>query len=119
MAFEISTKTTNSSVEQRNSRYVQGGTTDKYKNRIGWFERRVIERRDDDITVIIRKTEEHRPDLLSYRIYGKSNLMWLVLQYNNIIDIETEFLTDKEIILPNPRRVLLDILNQPTGGNVV
>lgn len=112
-------KRTNSVVKARESRYTQGGLTDRYPTRVGWWERKELKKDDLDITVVIQPAEDRRPDLLAYRVYGKSNLQWLVLQYNAIVDIETEFTTGTEIRLPQPRRVSLDILNQPTGGNPV
>lgn len=112
-----STSRTNNSTELRESRYVQGGTTNRHPNRLGWWERKIFEQQDTDITVTILPNEVGRPDLMATRIYGKANLAWLVLQYNNIVDIETEFTVGKELRLPSVRRVTLDIMTQPTGGN--
>lgn len=119
MATKIKTSTsrTNNATEIRDSRYVQGGTTDRYSNRLGWWERKLFTESDTDITVTIYPNEEHRPDLLAERVYGKSTLMWLVLQYNSIVDIQTEFTTGTQLRLPSQRRVSLDIMSQATGGN--
>ena len=46
------------STEIRNSRYVQGGETDRYANRLGWWERRAMPRQDDDIRYTIDKRVE-------------------------------------------------------------
>lgn len=32
------------------------------------------------------KDEENRPDLISYRIYGTTELWWLVLLYNDLVN---------------------------------
>ena len=117
MTSRLSTSKTNNAVNRRNSRYTQGGTTDRYPNRLGFWDRRSIPESDTDITVVIQTSEDRRPDLVAYNIYGQSELQWLVLQYNNIVDIETEFTAGTEIRLPEPRRVTLDILTQPVGGN--
>ncbi len=105
------------STDSRNSRYVQGGTADIYNNRIGWWERRPIERRDDDIRITIQQTEGQRPDLISQRIYGKAAYSWLVLQYNNIVDPITEMVPGKVLFLPTQSRLILDIISKPPGGN--
>jgi len=114
--------TTNSSfkksTDDRNSRYVQGGNTDIYNNRLGWWEKRTIERANDDIRLVIEQNEGKRPDLISNRIYGKPSYGWLILQYNNIVDIETEMLPGKELFLPSQKRLILDIVSKSTGGTI-
>ena len=104
------------STENRRSRYVQGGETSVYSNRLGWWERRDIPNYDDDIVITISQLHDRRPDLLAADLYGTPSLQWLVLQYNNILDINTEFVAGKEIRLPSEERVMLDLLNQPIGG---
>jgi len=110
---------TKKSTDNRNSRYVQGGTTEVYKNRLGWMEKRVLPRQDDDIRLVIQQNEGKRPDLISNRIYGKAIYSWLVLQYNNIVDVETEMLPGRELFLPTQQRLILDIITKPTGGKIV
>lgn len=105
------------STDNRNSRYVQGGNSDIYSNRMGWWERKPFERRDDDIRFIVSINEAKRPDVISELVYGKAIYAWLVLQYNNIVDIETELLPGKELFLPSQQRLILDIITSPTGGN--
>ncbi len=118
MALHIN-NTFKKSTDNKNSRYVQGGTTDIFTNRLGWWERRVLERQDDDIRVVIRNTEGARPDLISFRIYGKATYSWLVLQYNNIVDPVTEMVPGKELYLPTQKRLILDIITKSPGGNLV
>ncbi len=105
------------SADVRNARQVQGGTVDRYPTRLGWWERREFPARDDDITVVVLPREDRRPDLIANRIYGNAQLAWVVLQFNNIVDVETELRVTTEIRLPSRRRLTLDILNQSTGGN--
>ena len=116
MATRLSTSRTNNAVLAKESRYVQGGLTDRYPTRLGWWERRALRKSDTDITIIVQPGEDRRPDLVAAKAYGKANLQWLVLQYNAIVDIETEFTAGTEIRLPNPRRLALDILTQQVGG---
>jgi len=116
MAAKTSTSRTNNSVNNHKSRYTQGGLTDRYPNRLGWWERRDIPEDDTDITITVTPAEDRRPDLIAYNMYGQSVLAWVVLQFNNIVDIQTELKTGTEIRLPTQRRLMLDILNQSTGG---
>jgi len=117
MAFKANENTTNST-DNRNSRYVQGGTSEIYNNRTGWWERRKFERRDDDLVFDVGTSEVGRPDLISHAVYGKAIYAWLVLQYNNIVDVETELVVGKTLFLPTQDRLILDIITKPTGGNI-
>jgi len=118
MAFKID-NVGNNSTESRNSRYVQGGLTDIYKTRLGWWERRILEKQDNDIVTTVLDREVARADLISFRIYGKATYAWLVLQYNNIVDPETELVKDKSLRLPSQQRLILDIITKPEGGKPV
>lgn len=101
------------------SRYTQGGEADIYPTRVGWWERRVLEKDDTDIFIEINPGEDRRPDMIAYNVYKRANLGWVVLQFNNIVDPEVELTTGTTIRLPSLRRLTLDILSRPTGGNVV
>jgi len=111
--------TTSNSTDQSNSRYVQGGDTDRLSQRLGWWERKEMLFADDDITFEITPEYHHRPDKVAFVMYGNRDLIWLVLQYNTIIDIITEFVTGNTIRLPTPSRVAREILINQTGGKVV
>ncbi len=106
------------STDKRQSRYVQGGATDNFGTRLGWWERRTIQQRDDDIFRTISNQEARRPDLIAFNVYGSAELAWLVLQYNNIVDHIVELAEGKEIRLPPKQRVSLSILTGSTGGVV-
>ena len=107
------------SADQQFSRYVQGGLTDRYNNRLGWWERRTLEHRIDDIQFVVTSGFAGRPDLIASMVYGQDKYAWIVLQYNNIVDIATELVPGKELLLPAVNRLMLDILNQPVGGKPV
>ena len=106
------------STQKRRSRYTQGGTTDIFPDRLGWWERRVIRQRDDDLFHTVTSQEATRADLIAFNAYGDANLDWLVLQYNNIVDNVVELAEGEEIRLPPKQRVSLSILTGSTGGNV-
>lgn len=109
----------NNAVEYGNSRYVQGGTTDRFQNRLGWWERRKLQKRDDDLKFIVGSQTAQRPDLIAFQVYGRVQLAWLVLQYNNIVDEKEELLPGTVLRLPTERRVTLDILTRSPGGKPV
>ncbi len=106
------------SVESRESRYVQGGETETFDKRLGWWERDIITVSQDasDIFITIASQYDKRPDRLAFDMYGRSGLQWLVLQYNSIVDINEEFIAGREIRLPEPSRASLTFLNKRTGG---
>ena len=107
------------SADQQYSRQVQGGIIDRYDNRLGWWERRPLENRIDDIQFIVTPGFANRPDLIASLIYGQDRYSWIVLQYNNIVDVATELVVGKELLLPAVNRLMLDILNQQIGGRPV
>ncbi len=93
------------------SRYSIGGfTTTLPSGRLGWWDRTIFEKRRDDITITITPDIAGRPDLLSYKAYGTTNYTWLILQYNNILDINTEFVVGKTYVIPSPQRVLFEFV---------
>lgn len=97
------------SIKVGKGRYIQGGKTDAFSNRLGWWERTVYEPAVDDITYTISGGESGRADLIAYRLYQQANLAWLVLQFNNIVDPATELQTGTIIQLPTPSRVALSL----------
>ena len=92
-------------------RYGFGGATVDYGTRLGWWERLVFPSATTDEPFTITNKYNKRPDLLAHDVYGRSTLMWLILQYNNILDINTEFVTDAVVILPSKNRVFSEMLN--------
>jgi hypothetical protein len=101
-----------SSVLKNKSRYIQGGKTDINIKRLGWWERFIDIETDQvsDITIVIDTKYDNRPDLIAHDYYKNANLAWIVLQYNNIVDIKEEFIKGKIITIPSFNRVFYDIL---------
>ena len=91
------------------SRYSTGGKTDSFSTRLGWWERYVYTKNRDDVTYTIEQKYNVRPDLLAYEVYGSPSYMWLILQYNNILDVNVEFVVGKKILLPTPQRVKVEL----------
>lgn len=107
------------STKNKNSRYVQGGKTTVYSNRLGWWEKRKIPSHYSDETFVVTGKYVGRPDLIAYKKYNQASLMWLVLQYNNIVDVNEELKEGSVIKLPTHERVALQILTQPVGSGAV
>lgn len=105
-----------SSVKLKASRYVWGGNTDVFPRRLGWWERRVIPYSDSDAIITLTPEYDRRPDLLAYDLYGRDGYSTLILQFNAILDINTEFVTGVELRIPSRSRVDYDIVNRSTGG---
>lgn len=104
-----------SSVLKRHTRYVQGGATDVKQKKLGWWERRVdfLKYAADDIVIeSLPLVYAYRPTLLAYDFYQREDLAWLILQYNNIVDIEEEFAPGASIRLPSADRVKFEILTK-------
>lgn len=96
-----------SSLAKKRSRMLNGGTTEVKGNKLGWWERKALEKDPaTDIVVTITPVLERRPHAIAYKFFGKSVLFWLVLQYNNIVDVEEELTLGTEIVLPSRNRAL-------------
>ena len=110
--------TLKSSVQSRESRYTQGGTADVYPTRLGWWERDLDINRlsTSDLIVTIAPKYDKRPDLFAFDYFGAATRMWVVLQYNSIVDINEEFRSGKIIRIPEPSRAVLNFFNKRTGG---
>lgn len=110
---------TYNSTEINRSRFVQGGTTDRYPTRLGWWARRDMPKSDSDIIITINARYQYRPWIVAYDYYGSESMEWLVLQYNNILDTMEEFGIGAEIRLPTNQRLNLEILSKQSGGKNV
>lgn len=93
-----------------NSRYLIGGYTDKTGAELGYWERFAFKPSVDDFKFTITRQFQYRPDLVAYTVYGSTSMMWFVLQFNNILDIDKEFGEGVIISLPTPRRVQTSLL---------
>lgn len=100
----------------KKGRYSYGGSTVDYGNRLGWWERNILPKSETDINVIITPKYAKRPDLVAYDMYGSPQLQWLVLQYNNIIDVSTEMMEGKTLVLPTKERVLTELLSKRSSS---
>jgi len=90
----------------KNGRFINGGTVQFAGDFLGWWERRVIPQQIDDQFIELDAVYEKRPDLIARAFLSDERMMWLVLQYNNVIDVETELLAGTVIRLPHPKRIV-------------
>lgn len=97
--------------KQTRGRFVHGGKSDDFGDRLGWWERNVFTTSPTDVPLELGMKYNMRPDLLAYDLYGKSSLGWFVLQYNYILDI-TEFVPGLQLILPTKSRLFREILTR-------
>jgi len=101
-----------SSLDNKNCRMVQGGTTDVVGNFLGWWEKREIPRDDvTDVQFIITADYAFRADKISYKLYGRDDYDWLVLEYNNIVDVNEELGVGVILTLPSYDRAMYNLTN--------
>ena len=106
-----------SSVRKKNSRYVQGGESSVGQNFIRWWEREVlITDGVTDLRYTIPLVYAAKPDLIAFDYYGRNDLGWLVLQYNNIVDVNEELVAGTVIRLPDKSRVFYSILSKAVSA---
>lgn len=92
------------------TRYAFGGGVVDNGQMLGWWERTIFPSSVSDIPFPITSKYVNRPDLVAYDMYGASTLMWLVLQYNNILDPSLELVEGTILTLPTKTRVLTEIM---------
>lgn len=115
MVFKL--YTSKSSVKKKNSRYVQGGVSEVGERFIRWWERDVLPRDViSDFSFDIINVYAGNPDLIAYDYYGRDDLGWLVLQYNNVVDINEELAVGKTVILPSRDRVFYELLSRSASS---
>lgn len=100
--------------DQRLGRYWGGGYTTVKGNRLGWWERTIFKTDPSDVSFELIQKYNLRPDLVAFDMYGRSDLQWFVMQYNNISDVTVEFVTGTTIVLPTRARLLGGMLVKST-----
>ena len=100
----------NNSTRSRNGRYAYGGYTSYIGDRLGWWDQVIFPQSHTDISIIVSNRYKGRPDLIAYDVYGDPSLQWVVLQYNNIIDVVSELEEGNVVTLPSRRRLLGELL---------
>lgn len=108
------------SLKRKYSRVLRGGKSEVSGDKIAWWERTNFRTEETDainsIEYKITNTTEFRPDIVAFEMYGTTELEWLILQYNNIVDITEEFKAGKTIRLPSKQFVASSVVTRPAGG---
>ena len=102
-----------SSIYKVRCRYTQGGVSEVSKTAVKWWERdpSIAQPRTGDYTISsLLPVYVGRPDLLSRDLYGEEGLEWIILQANNIVDINEEFVAGISLTIPSIERVNSEIL---------
>lgn len=107
-----------SSVDNKISRYVNGGITEVSPGRLEWWERRSFAHDIYDDIYYVQPAFVGRLDLIANAFYDEPRYWWIIAQYNNILDPVTEIVEGKELFLPKKSRLQTDFLTGKTGGVV-
>jgi hypothetical protein len=90
----------NSTYNRKNGRYVLGGTTEVSAGFLEWWERHEIEKDPSDIIYFLEAKYVGRHDLLATAWFGDPGLHWVIPQFNDIIDPDTEMVAGKLLLIP-------------------
>jgi len=101
-----------SSLDNKYSRYVQGGTTSSNAIGLDWWERRILPKDDSDLIYYVENAYEHRIDLISEAFYGDGRYWWVIAQFNDLIDPYSEVVAGRLLVLPTQSRLFTEILSK-------
>ena len=71
-----------------------------------------------DSTYVLEDIYEGRPELLASVFYEDSRLWWVICQLNNILDVQSEFVTGVLLTIPSKDRVEKELVRTGTKGGV-
>ena len=94
-----------SSLDNKYSRYSQGGTTETNKIGLGWWDRRVFPKDPSDIVYYIENKYQGRLDLIADIFYGDARYWWIIAQFNDILDPYSEATPGRMLVLPTKSRL--------------
>jgi hypothetical protein len=91
-----------------NSRYTNGKVTTNRLNKTFLILRKPIKLEEDSTDTFIEVDQqlEKRPDLVSYKAYGVSELWWAIYEFNNIRDPFFDLKSGQILRIPAIERVL-------------
>lgn len=101
-----------SSLDNKYSRYVQGGTTTTNAIGLDWWERRILPKDPSDIIYYVENQYENRIDLIAAIFYGDARYWWVIAQINDIIDPHSEISPGRMLVIPTKTRVFSNILTK-------
>lgn len=92
------------------SRYNQGGVTQIFEDRTGFWDRKYFQYDTSDLIFTLDVKYHQRPWMLAHDIYKDVSITWLILQFNNILDINEEFVAGRTIRVPTLGRLQTGLL---------
>jgi hypothetical protein len=95
----------NSAANQDNGRYTRGGNTEINNDKLGWWDKKIIQTDPSDIIYVMESKYEGRPDLLGFVFYNDTKLWWIICQYNGILDPMNELKEGKVLLIPSKTKV--------------
>ena len=101
-----------SSLDNKYSRYVQGGTTSVNKIGLDWWERRIFSKDPSDIVYYVENKFEYRIDLIADAFFGDSRYWWVIAQFNDILDPHSELVAGRRLIIPTKNRLFSEMLTK-------
>lgn len=104
-----------SSVYNKTSRYVHGGSTEVGELGIEWWERRNFKTDPTDTIFTVDNFHSNRLDLIANIFYGEPRYWWIIAQVNNILDPQQEVYPGRILSIPSKDRLML-LLNGKVGG---
>jgi len=105
-----------STYNQKNGRYVRGGTTEVSSRFVEWWERYDLEHDTTDLVYVLEAKYVGRPDLLSYAFYGTTAYKWIIMQYNDILDPTEELVAGRMLLMPTNDKVSSAFSVSKVGG---
>eukprot|EP00920_Eleutheroschizon_duboscqi_P044210 GHVT01105460.1.p1 GENE.GHVT01105460.1~~GHVT01105460.1.p1 ORF type:complete len:130 (-),score=1.13 GHVT01105460.1:324-713(-) len=107
-----------SSVLKFDTRYTCGGYSEISPLKIKWWERKIFKKEEfSDRKFVITSAYKYRPDLISQLFFGRPDLGWIILQYNDIVDIIEELDVNKTITIPSSFRTMTTLLTDDRPAN--
>jgi hypothetical protein len=103
------------SVNNKTSRYVQGGLTEVGPIGLEIWNRYDFQSDPSDTVYVVEQKFTGRPDLIANAFYGDWSLWWIICQLNRILDPYLEIEQGTILLLPSKERLQLMFV-QPIGG---
>lgn len=98
-----------SSLDNPNCRLVRGGTIEKNGIFLGYWNKFTFPTDITDQKFTITLDYAFRPDKISYKLYGRDDFAWLILQYNSIVDINEEMRVGAVLMVPSYSRTIFNL----------
>lgn len=107
--------TNKNSLNNKYSRYVGGGETERANGMLEWWERATLPMSDTDTVYAVENFYAGRLDLIASVFYNEPRYWWVLAQYNNILDPFSEITAGRILLIPSKDR-LPNMLTTKQGG---